>query len=92
MLKPILILSATIFLFNGCFNQNTKEEWTSFIYPDKKNIKRSMKNGIYPTLNACKETSLNKLKILSLDGDYICGLNCSFNKEMKTEVCKQMTK
>ncbi|AXH15242.1 hypothetical protein CRU99_03915 [Malaciobacter mytili] len=92
MLKLALVATSTIFLFSGCFNQNVKEEWTSFIYPDKENTKRSMKSGVYATLNECKEASLNKLKSLGLEGDYICGLNCTFNEEMKTEVCKKMAK
>lgn len=92
MLRLAFVAIMTIFLFSGCFNQNIKEEWTSFIYPDKENIKRSMKNGVYPTLKQCQEASLNKIKLLSLDGDYKCGLNCTFNEGMKTEVCKQMTK
>ncbi len=92
MLRLAFIATTTIFLFSGCFNQDIKEEWTSFIYPDKKNVKRSMKSGVYPTLKECKEASLNKIKSLGLDGDYKCGLNCTFNETMKTEVCKKMTK
>ena len=94
--KSTLIFTClTIFLFAGCFGgDNTKEEWTSLIYPDKSNTKRSKKHGIYPTLEECRKASIIELKNLGLEnkGDYTCGLNCTYHDGMKVDICEQTSK
>lgn len=94
MIKNILLLSITIFVLSGCMGKDNNEEWTSWIYPDKQNIKRSLKGNTFKTLKECKEASLLKMKALGIEksGDYNCGLNCKFHEGMKTEVCEKMTK
>ncbi len=96
MKKIITLTSLITILFTGCINENgnTKQEWTSLIYPDKQNIKRSKKHGIYPTLQECKDASLRELKRLELStrGTYQCGLNCSFHEGMKVDICENLSK
>ena len=91
--KNILMLAFIIVLFSSC-GSKTKDEWTSWIYPDKNNTKRSMNNGIFDTLEECKISSLLKLKQLNMStsGDYACGLDCTFNAGMNTQICSKMSK
>ncbi len=92
-IKNILLLIFIIVLFSSCGNK-TKDEWTSWIYPDKNNTKRSMNNGIYDTLKECKTSSLLKLKQLNIlkSGTYDCGLDCTFHEGMNTQICSKMIK
>lgn len=94
MIKNILLLCTTIFLFSGCFGEEKQQEWTSWVYPDKNNIKRSLKGKTFKTLEECREASLAKLQELDVEagGDYNCGLNCNYHEGMKTEICEKMTK
>ena len=43
MYKNLLALTATALLLSGCWGEKPEEKWHSFIYPDKQNIKRSLK-------------------------------------------------
>lgn len=94
----ILILSVmALFLLTGCLGQDgqaTEGVWTSFIYPDKTNIKRSMEYGKFETLETCTQASVKKLNELGLSqrGFIECGLNCSFHEGMKTLVCERVVK
>ncbi len=92
-LKKILTLICVMILFSSCGNR-TKDQWTSWIYPDKNNTKRSMNNGVYDTLKICKISSLLKLKKLNMStsGTYDCGLNCAFHNGMNTQICSEMSK
>lgn len=95
MKKNLLLISCISILFTGCLGGgNTKQEWTSFIYPDKQNTKRSKKYALYATLEECKKGSIEELTRLELSdrGDYQCGLNCGFHEGMKLDICEQMTK
>ena len=94
-IKTLILTTLAIFLFAGCFDaSNNKEEWTSLIYPDKNNTKRSKKNGIYASLEECRKASLSELSDLGLKdkGDYTCGLNCNFHDGMKVDICEQTSK
>ncbi|AXH09934.1 hypothetical protein CP960_07005 [Malaciobacter halophilus] len=94
MIKNLLILGSILLFLNACSNNNQKQQWTSWIYPDKNHIKRSMKNGVYNSLEECKQASINKIEELNISNKatYKCGLNCSFHEGMKTEICQKMTK
>lgn len=85
------------FLFTGCLGgseQNSEGTWTSFIYPDKQNLKRSMEYGQFNTLDECTQASVKKINELGLAqrGFIECGLNCSFHEGMKTLVCERVVK
>ncbi len=96
MKKTVILISLLGILFTGCIvgDTNTKQEWTSLIYPDKQNTKRSKKSGIYPTLEECRKASLEELSRLELStrGTYQCGLNCNFHEGMKIDVCEKLSK
>lgn len=94
MIKNIFLAAATIFILAACYGEKEPKQWTSFIYPDKQNHKRSMENGIYPSLKICQDASIAKLKTLNLEsrGEYKCGLDCQYHEGMKTQICKQMKK
>jgi hypothetical protein len=94
MIKNILFATLTLSVFTGCFfGGETKEEWTSYIYPDKTNTKRSMISpSKFPTLEVCREVSLGVLKEKELEtaGTYKCGKNCSYHEGMKLDICEEM--
>ena len=94
MIKNALLAATAMVLLAGCFGSDKPKKWTSYIYPDKNNTKRSMDNGIFDSLEQCQEASLNKLQMLKLDtrGDYRCGLDCEYHEGMKTQICKEMKK
>ncbi|PPK62926.1 hypothetical protein B0F89_101125 [Malaciobacter marinus] len=94
MIKNLIVLASLIFLLSACSNETKKEEWTSWVYPDKSNTKRSMKNGVYKSLEECKQASINKIEELDLSkkASYKCGLNCTYHENMKTDVCKKIAK
>lgn len=95
MKKTIIFSILAAFLLSGCFGGDASDkQWTSLIYPDKNNSKRSKKHGVYPSLEECKKASLLELKTLGLEGkgDYQCGLNCEFHEGMKLDICEQMSK
>lgn len=94
MKKTIIFASLSLFLFAGCFGDADPEQWTSLIYPDKNNTKRSKKHGIYPTLEECRKSSLQELSNLDLKeiGTYQCGLNCNYHEGMKLDICEKTTK
>lgn len=93
-MKTVLLVVTALLVFTGCFGSNKPQEWTSFIYPDKSNNKRSMASGKFASLEECRQASLAKLKALNLEtrGDYKCALDCEYHEGMKTEICKEMTK
>lgn len=93
-IKSLILTSLVLILFTACFGETKPKEWTSLIYPDKENTKRSKKNGIYPTLNECRKASLLELSNLNLEdkGTYKCGLNCSYHQGMKVEICEETKK
>lgn len=93
-IKTLVLTSLVLILFTACFGEVTPKEWTSLIYPDKQNTKRSKKNGIYPTLEECRKASLLELSNLKLEekGTYNCALNCTFHEGMKVEICEETTK
>lgn len=92
--KTIIISGLSIFLFTGCFGEAEPEQWTSLIYPDKENTKRSKKHGIYPSLEECKKASKIELSNLDLEtkGTYQCGLNCNYHEGMKVDICEKTSK
>lgn len=95
MKKTILISALSIFILSGCFGQSeSKQEWTSLIYPDKNNTKRNKKDATYKTLEECRKGSLKELDKLGLSsiGDYKCGLNCEYHEGMKMDICEQLSK
>lgn len=94
-LTNIFLTIAITLIFGGCFGKNeSKEQWTSFIYPDINNTKRSKEHGIYNTLEECKKASTLELINLGLKdrGDYKCGLNCEYHEGMKSDICEKLTK
>lgn len=95
MKKTIIFASIITILFTGCIGGGSSdEEWTSLIYPDKTNTKRSKTHGKYQTLQQCKEASLLELKNLNLEtrGTYQCGLNCKYHEGMKLDICEKLSK
>lgn len=95
MKKTIIFSILSLFILSGCFGQNSsKQEWTSLIYPDKNNTKRSKKYAVFNTLEECREASLKELERLNLSsrGDYNCGLNCKYNEGMKVDICEKLSK
>ncbi len=94
MKKTSILTIFLIFVLGGCFGGDTKQEWTSLIYPDKNNSKRSKKHAVFATLEECKKGSIEELKKLGLEesGDYQCGLNCKYNEGMKVDICEKVTK
>ncbi len=92
--RTIVLTSLTLLLFTGCFGEAEPEQWTSLIYPDKENTKRSKKHGIYPTLEECRKASLLELSNLKLEnkGTYQCGLNCNYHDGMKVDICEKTSK
>lgn len=95
MKKTILLSCLSTILLTGCIGGGSdKQEWTSFIYPDKTNTKRSKVFGKYQTLEQCQASSKDELKKLDLEtrGFYECGLNCEYHEGMKVEICEKMSK
>jgi len=96
MIKNISLAILTLTIFTGCiFGGDTKEEWTSYIYPDKTNTKRSLISPAkFPTLEICRKVSLGVLKEKDLEanGTYKCGKNCSYHEGMKVDICEEMKK
>lgn len=96
MKKTILLAFISAFTLWGCIggSDSSEKEWTSFIYPDKTNTKRSKSFGKYNTLKQCQEASKTELKNQDLEtrGFYECGLNCSYHEGMKVEICEKMSK
>ncbi len=95
MTKTILLSTLALFLLTGCLGgDSSKQEWTSLIYPDKNNTKRSKKFATYPTLEECRKGSLEELRKqdLTTRGDYQCGLNCEYHEGMKVDICEKLSK
>lgn len=94
ILSVITLTILSLFLFTGCLGGSDKTEWTSLIYPDKENTKRSKKYGVYPSLEECRKASLLELSNLGLSetGTYQCGLNCNYHEGMKVEICEKTSK
>lgn len=95
MKKTIIFSVLAIFVLAGCFGEgSSKQEWTSLIYPDKNNTKRSKKYNVYKTLEECRKGSIEELNRLelSLTGDYQCGLNCKYHDGMKLDICEKLSK
>lgn len=95
MTKTIIFSIFITMTFSACFGGgNGQEEWTSLIYPDKNNTKRSKKYAVYKTLEECKTGSLKELGNLGLEnkGDYQCGLNCEYHEGMKVDICEKLSK
>lgn len=95
MTKTLLFSAALALLFTGCIGgDSSKQEWTSLIYPEKTNTKRSKKNGVYQTLEQCQKASKDELVKIGLTtrGDYQCGLNCEFHEGMKVDICEKLSK
>ncbi|RXJ83877.1 hypothetical protein [Arcobacter sp. CECT 8985] len=94
MSKNILFITLLTYLFIGCASAPTEEKWTSWVYPDKTQTKRVIKNGVFNSLKECKDASIKKISALNLENkaDYKCGLNCNYNKDLKTDVCQKMSK
>jgi len=96
MIKNIFLATLALTLFTGCiFGDADKAEWTSYIYPDKANTKRSLISPAkFPTLEICREVSLGVLKEKDLEknGTYKCGKNCSYHEGMKLDICEEMKK
>lgn len=91
MYKNILILLTAASLFTACGGKEEKE-WTSFIYPDKQNTKRSLKSPVtFESLEECKKQTQEQIDNNNLtNAFYKCGLNCSFHDGMKLEICQEM--
>ena len=95
MKRTILLSAFAGLLLSGCFGGDASDqEWTSLIYPDKNNTKRSKKFAVYKTLEECRKGSLEELKKqnLSTRGDYQCGLNCAYHEGMKVDICEKLSK
>ncbi len=93
MKKTIILVATSVFIFTGCLGgSDEKKEWTSLIFPDKDNSKRSKKFAVYKTLDECREGSKNELSRLGLSdrGDYKCGLNCEYHEGMKLDICEKL--
>ncbi|ADG93569.1 hypothetical protein Arnit_1915 [Arcobacter nitrofigilis DSM 7299] len=94
MIRNILLICLTLGIFTGCFfDGEKKEEWTSYIYPDKTNTKRSMISPTkFPTFATCRDVSLGVLKEKGLEtkGTFKCGKNCSYHEGMKVDICEEM--
>lgn len=94
-MKVIIFTISTLFFFTGCLGGDTsKQEWTSLIYPDKQNTKRSKQHGVYKTIEECRTESLKELDNLGLKakGTYQCGLNCEYHEGMKLDICERLEK
>ena len=94
MKKTVIFIAFAMFLFTGCFGDASEKEWTSLIYPDKENTKRSKKHGIYKTIEECRKASLAELTNLGLNerDTYQCGLNCNYHEGMKVDICEETSK
>jgi hypothetical protein len=96
MIKNLSLAIVALTIFTGCiFGGDAKEEWTSYIYPDKTNTKRSLISPAkFPTLEICRKVSLGVLKEKGLEtnGTYKCGKNCSYHEGMKVDICEEMKK
>jgi hypothetical protein len=96
MIKNILLATLTLTLFTGCiFGTDAEEKWTSYIYPDKTNTKRSLISpATFPSLEVCRQVSLGVLKEKDLEenGTYKCGKNCNYHEGMKLDICEEMKK
>ncbi len=90
--KTILLTSIISLIFTSCSNTTNEEEWTSFVYPDKQNQKRSIKVGVYKSYKECKKASQEKLLDIKANelGFYKCGLGCIFHEGMKNDICTKM--
>ncbi|ADQ85197.1 hypothetical protein [Methylovorus sp. MP688] len=69
-----LALASLLALVAGCGG----DTYDSYVYPDKLELDDPIALGQFPSLQACREASLAKLKELNAEstGDYVCGQNC----------------
>lgn len=95
-LKTIILATFASLLLTSCIGSEDKKEkeWTSFVYPDKQNRKRSVKIGVYEDLQQCRQASKEKLIEIKAEniGFYKCGFGCTFHEGMKNDICKRMEK
>ncbi|RXJ89126.1 hypothetical protein CRV01_10950 [Arcobacter sp. CECT 8983] len=95
MKKTLLLSIFASVILSGCFGGQQKEQtWTSLIYPDKSNEKRSKKYKVFKTLEQCQIESKKELERLNLNtrGTYQCGLNCEYHEGMKLDICEKLSK
>ena len=96
MKKTLLLSIFASVILSGCFGgqQQKEDTWTSLIYPDKANEKRSKKFKVYKTLEECQVGSKEELARLNLStrGTYQCGLNCEYHEGMKLDICESLSK
>lgn len=95
MMKTIIFSIFVALTFSACLGgADGQGEWTSLIYPDKNNTKRSKKHAVYQSLEECRKGSLSELEKLGLKtrGDYQCGLNCEYHEGMKLDICEKLSK
>lgn len=93
MIKNLLLVTCVSIVLSGCIGGEKEEKWTSFIYPDKENTKRSLKSPVtFNTLQECKDETIKQMTSQNLMevGIFKCGLNCKFHEGMKVEVCEKM--
>lgn len=90
-MKTYFLIIIFSFLFTACSTQNKKDSWSSFIFPDKNNTKRSIiLKEKFINQNTCKNSSKQYIKQSKfINAKYICSLNCSFNKNLNMQICEK---
>lgn len=68
-----------------------KDVWKGHLYPNLSNLQDNIYIGDYPSFDACRDTALTILRRTEWisTGSYECGLNCRYEKEWDTYICKE---
>lgn len=84
-----IVCSVCILLLFGC----KEDKWTSYVYPNKKNLFYYINYGEYDSLDVCLEESAKELQnINSKVGFYQCGLNCTNESgQNQAAFCKKLS-
>lgn len=66
--------------------------WSSFVYPDRADLSRSISAGDFPTLDECRDASeavLRRIPGAIEKGTFECGKNCEYRSDIDFNVCEE---
>lgn len=80
----LLVLVSSVL---GCESQ-LEDRWQGFGYPDRSDLRTSIRLGEFASLNACRSTA-SAFLARNPDGDYECGRNCRFEEKYGLYICDE---
>lgn len=87
------MLAAFLFLLPA-WSLFGSEEWKGWVYPNREDLTKSTEIGPFDTFEKCQQAAVDAVNALSdpKRADYECGLNCRFEANWKTNICKETRK